>query len=119
MKVAITVQGKSLSDPLDPRFGRARTFLIVDPETGAVEALDNAVNLSAAQGAGIQSAQRIAQSGATAVITGHVGPKAFAVLHAAGIAIYVAPAGAAEQALAQFRRGELSRQSAADVESHW
>ena len=52
MKVAITVQGRSLSDPLDPRFGRARIFLIADTETGAVETLDNAVNLGAAPGAG-------------------------------------------------------------------
>lgn len=119
MKVAITVQGKSLSDPLDPRFGRAHTFLVVDTETDHMELLDNKVNLEAAQGAGIQSAQRVAQSGATAVITGHVGPKAFAALSAAGIAVYLAGPGATAEALARFRRGELSKQSAADMESHW
>lgn len=119
MKVAITVQGKSLSDPLDLRFGRARSLLLVETETGAVEALENTVNLNAAQGAGIQSSQRVAQSGAKVLITGHVGPKAFAVLRAAGIAVYLAPPGSAEEALARYRRGELPLQSAADVEGHW
>lgn len=119
MKVAITTQGTNLTDELDLRFGRAKRFLIVDTDSNAVESLDNAVNLNAAQGAGIQSAQAIARAGVGAVITGHVGPKAFAALQAADIEIHLAQAGTAAEALDRFKRGALPRQTAADVESHW
>ena len=119
MKVAITVQGTTLGDPLDPRFGRAKQFLIVDTDTGELAVRSNEVNLNAAQGAGIQAGQQVADSGATAVITGHVGPKAFRVLEAAGVSVYLAADCTAGEALERFKRNELSRQSSADVEGHW
>ena len=53
MKVAITAQGGELSSELDPRFGRARWFVIVDTETDAVEAVDNSSGFNASSGAGI------------------------------------------------------------------
>ncbi len=119
MKIAITVQGSSLDDPLDPRFGRARRFLVVDTVSGATTIRDNTVNLNATQGAGIQTAQNVADAGATAVITGHVGPKAFKVLQAAGIAIYLAETSSARAALEQYQHGALRQQQTADVEGHW
>ena len=119
MKVAITVQGSGLGDPLDPRFGRAKQFLMVDTDTGQTAVQSNEVNLNAAQGAGIQAAQQVADSGAKAVITGHVGPKAFRVLEAAGVAVYLAADCTAGEALERFKRNELSKQSSADVEGHW
>lgn len=119
MKAAISVQGTSLNDPLDPRFGRAKQFLIVDADTGEVVVRSNAVNLNAAQGAGIQAAQQVVDSGAAAVITGHVGPKAFKVLEAARVPVYLAADCTAGEALARFKRNELSQQKTADVEGHW
>ena len=119
MKVAITVQGSGLGDPLDPRFGRARKFLIIDTDTGALVIHDNVVNLNAAQGAGIQAGQQVVDSGATAVITGHVGPKAFRVLEAAGVPVYLATDCTAGEALNRFNRNELTQQKNADVEGHW
>lgn len=118
MKVAITVQGTRLQDPIDPRFGRARAFVIADTETGITEARDNAVNLNTAQGAGVQAGQQIAQAGVSAVITGHVGPKAFRTLDAAGIEIYLATSGTAAEAWQRFLRKELPRQTTAHVEDH-
>ena len=38
MKLAVTSQGNNLQSSLDPRFGRARYFVIVDTETGAFSA---------------------------------------------------------------------------------
>ena len=83
MKIAITSQGPSLDSLVDPRFGRAKHFILADTEADAFTAHDNAQNLNAPQGAGIQAAQTVARLGAEAVLTGHVGPKAFAVLKAA------------------------------------
>ena len=85
MKIAFTTSGQDLAAELDPRFGRAKNFLIYDTETKHFEVIDNQQNLNAAQGAGIQAGQTIVKSGATALVTGHVGPKAYQVLAAAGI----------------------------------
>ncbi len=86
-KIAVTSEGPSLDDLLDPRFGRAAGFIIVDPQTLDFEYLDNGASQAMAQGAGIQAAENIANSEANVVLTGYVGPKAFAALEAAGIRI--------------------------------
>jgi len=80
MKIAITSRDPGLDGTVDPRFGRASCFVVVDTETGAHETRRNTQNLNAAQGAGIQAAQAVAHMGAEAVLTGHVGPKAFSTL---------------------------------------
>jgi len=119
MKIVVSSQGATLDSPVDPRFGRAAYFLLVDSDTGAFSAHDNAQNLNAPQGAGIQAAQTVARLGAEAVITGHVGPKAFATLQATGIAIHTGGAGSVRQAIEQFKSGKLSAAAKADVQGHW
>lgn len=86
-KIAITSEGPGLDDALDPRFGRAAGFIIFDPAARTFEYVDNGASQSMAQGAGIQAAENVANSGASAVLTGYVGPKAFKVLSAAGIKV--------------------------------
>lgn len=66
MRVAVTSQGRQLSSLVDPRFGRAKYFMVVDTETGEFTAADNSQNLNAVQGAGIQ-AGKLKQSSATDV----------------------------------------------------
>ncbi len=107
MKVAISVQGNDLSSPVDPRFGRAQGFLIVDTETDDFEYVPNP-NVSAASGAGIAAAQMIANKGVSAVITGQIGPNAFGVLDASGIRVYTGAAGSAAEALEAYKAGKLS-----------
>ena len=119
MKVAITTAGNSLDAELDPRFGRASRFLIVDIETDKVETIENAQNLNAAQGAGIQAALKVAETGAAAVITGHCGPKAFRVLSEAGIKVFNTNAKTAGEALSLYKEGKLAAAENADVEGHW
>ncbi len=119
MKVAITSTGTELTSPLDPRFGRAKYFLLVDTDTHAVTVQDNAVNLNAAQGAGIQAAEAVVRMGAEAVLTGNCGPKAFQVLEAAGIKVYLCDGGSVEEALQQFQAGTLQAASSANVGGHW
>jgi predicted Fe-Mo cluster-binding NifX family protein len=86
-KVAVTSEGPTLDDLVDPRFGRAGGFVVVDVETMAAEYLDNGASQAMAQGAGIQAAERIAAAGIGLVLTGFVGPKAFQALAAAGIRV--------------------------------
>jgi predicted Fe-Mo cluster-binding NifX family protein/predicted DNA-binding protein (UPF0251 family) len=87
-KIAVTTEGPTLDDRVDPRFGRAAGFAIVDPETMTVVSyVDNGGSQALAQGAGIQAAENVANAGATVLLTGYVGPKAFAALQAAGIGI--------------------------------
>jgi len=119
MKLAVSSQGGSLQSPLEPRFGRAKYFILLDTETGAVSVVDNSVNVNAAQGAGIQTAKRIVELGADALIAGHVGPKAFSTLQAGGIRIYLGASGTVAEAIEQFKAGKLEAASSADVDGHW
>ena len=119
MKIAFTTSGDDLNAPLDDRFGRAPKFLIYDLESSAFELVDNKQNLNAAQGAGIQSAEAVARSGAKAIVTGHCGPKAFRVLSAAGIRIFNTSASTVAEALDLYRAGKLTEAKSADVEAHW
>jgi predicted Fe-Mo cluster-binding NifX family protein len=119
MKIAVTSMGKDLDSPIDPRFGRARYFLIADTESGDFEIHDNEQNINALRGAGIQSADNVARFGVGALLTGHCGPKAFRALAAAGISIYVGVDGAVKDALERFKNGELKAADSPDVEGHW
>ncbi|MCM0754570.1 NifB/NifX family molybdenum-iron cluster-binding protein [Desulfovibrio aminophilus] len=122
MKIAISVQGKDLGSPLDPRFGRAEGFLVCDTEGGEPVYVPNSQNMSLAQGAGLQAAQTVAGAGAQAVVTGHVGPKAFLALNKGRIAVHLVPQGAAAtaaQALELFRAGKLPEAQGADKDGHW
>jgi len=119
MKVAITAQGPGLDSPVDPRFGRARHFVLIDTDSGEFSAHDNAQNLNAPQGAGIQTAQAVARLGAEAVLTGHVGPKAFATLRAGKVAVFTGVTGTVREAVERFKAGELHAAETADVEGHW
>ena len=86
-KIAVSAESPHLDDFLDPRFGRAAGFLIVDPQTLEHEYLDNGASQVGTQGAVIQAAEIVVQAGAKVVLTGFVGPKAFQALQAAGVAI--------------------------------
>ena len=119
MRIAVTAKGTTLGSAVDERFGRARYILVVETDDDSVQVVDNEVNLNAAQGAGIQSAQNVSRQGVQAVVTGHCGPKAFRTLSAAGIEIFTGATGTVEEALAAFKAGTLQSARGADVEGHW
>lgn len=119
MKIAISSQGQDLSAAVDPRFGRAAGFIIYDLETGESQYLNNEQNLNAAQGAGIQTAQNVAQSGARAVITGHVGPKAFSALKSGQIDIYLGANQSVQESVQAYKNGDLKPAEQADKPGHW
>ncbi len=118
MRIAISSTGTDLDAVIDSRFGRAGGFVVVE-EDGSTRPLSNEQNLQAAQGAGIQAAQNLIRAGVTLVITGHVGPKAFTTLSAAGIAVICGASGTGHQALEAYRSGALHVTQTADVEDHF
>lgn len=119
MKVAITSQGPDVTSQIDPRFGRARYFIVVDTDSDQFMPYDNQKNVNAMQGAGIQAGRAVIELGAAALITGHVGPKAFDTLQAGGIKVHSGVSGSVEDAVAAFKAGGLETVEKADVEGHW
>ncbi len=119
MKIAITAAGDNIDSQVDPRFGRAQSFIVCDTASGEWESVSNSVNLNAMQGAGIQTAQMLAKTGVEAVVTGHCGPKAFRVLNTAGIKVYSGASGTVAEALEAFKTGQLQAAGGPDVEGHW
>jgi len=120
MKIAISSKGNNLDAVLDSRFGRAQFFVLYDTETRTEEVHENNQNLNATQGAGIQSARMVCDLGVELVITGHVGPKAFKALQAAGINTLKASDGLTiREVIGSFEKQELSPLNAPDVEGHW
>lgn len=119
MLVAFSTDGGNLDSILDTRFGRCRNFLVLDSSFSDFKVIENSQNLNAAQGAGIQSAQNVIASGAQALVTGHCGPKAFKVLQAAGIPIYLGEEKTIRSLLEDFQNGKLEPLASADVEGHW
>jgi len=107
MRVCITSTGPSLDSEMDPRFGRCQYFLFVDPQSLEMEALENP-NIGASGGAGIQSAQFVANKGVEAIITGQVGPNAFSTLQAAGMKILVGASGKVRDVLEKYKKGQLT-----------
>ena len=105
MKIAISSEGPGLDEQVDPRFGRAAGFVIVDPDTLTFDYLDNGAAQAQARGAGIAAAERVAGSGARVLLTGMVGPKALQVLRATGIRVEQEMNGlTVRQALERFKK---------------
>lgn len=119
MKIAISSTGKDLNSSIDVRFGRAAGFILYDTEDEKFNYVDNIQNFEAAQGAGIQAAQILVDNAAEVVITGNCGPKAFRVLSAADIDIYLEQQGSVNEALDKYKNNKLTKITSANVEGHW
>jgi len=103
---------------MDPRFGRCPFFVVVDLDSMNETSIPNA-NVTASSGAGIQAAQEVARQGATALITGNIGPNAMQTLSAARIDVYqYQGAGIVRDVVEKFKRGELSKLADASVPAH-
>jgi len=102
-KICITAKGKDLEAEVDPRFGRAQYFLLLDPIAMQIEAVENPYK-DAAQGAGIQTAQLLADKGVSVLLTGHVGPKAAGVLKSAGIQAVNGVSGKVKEVIQNFAK---------------
>ncbi len=117
MKICISTTGKDLTASVDPRFGRAQRYIIIDTETKAFECIDNAAAMSGG-GAGTKAAQVVINKAVQAVLTGNIGPNAFTVLNAAGITIYTGVSGTVQEAVDLFLGGTLQPVAAPTAEAH-
>ncbi len=112
MEILLTTVTAGIDSEIDPRFGRAAHFLIVDPDTMVWRAEPNPA-LSAPGGAGVQAAQFAVDQKCSAVISGDFGPNAFEALYAAGIAMYqYGSCRTAREAIDLFKDGQLPQTSA-------
>ena len=118
MKIAVTATAPDLNAKVDPRFGRCPVFLIVETEDMSFEAMENP-NLTQGSGAGIQSAQLMADKGVQHVLTGNCGPNAHQTLSAANIAVSIGCSGPIREAVEQFKTGQLASSPGPNVASHY
>lgn len=117
MKIAISSTGPDLDCEVDPRFGRCQYFMIVDLDDISFEALPN-TNLDQGSGVGIQSAKMVADTGARAVLTGAVGPKAYGVLSDVNIEVITDVSGTVRDAVEKYKNGHFNPVQGPTSESH-
>ena len=118
MRIAVSASGPSLDAEVDPRFGRCRYFIIVDPENMEFEMMENSGALVGG-GAGIATAQMISVRGVEAVLTGNCGPNAFQVLSAAGIKVVTGVSGKVRDTTQSYKAGSLQQASQPNVTGHF
>ena len=106
-KILITSNGSDLNSSVSPVFGRCSYFLIVDEKGKLEKAIPN-TGVQAVRGAGIAAAQTVVSEAAAVVITGNVGPNAFAVLQQSGIKLYNGVGMTVKEALDKFKDNELT-----------
>lgn len=83
-RIAVTASGPALDGMVDPRFGRAEGFLLINlPDMSCEYVANNTQHFNA----GVEAAQVIKNAGAEALLSGHVGSKAHEALEEAGIFI--------------------------------
>lgn len=118
MRIAVSALAPDLDAEVDPRFGRCQHFVIVDPESMEFEALENS-SAMAAGGAGISTAQAIAEKGVGVVLTGNCGPNAYQTLSAAGIQVVTGASGRIRDAVEAYKAGKLRPNAQPSVGSHY
>lgn len=107
--IAITATAPSLEAEVDARFGRASHFILISSQNpDDWEATTNPA-LSAGGGAGVAAGQFLASRGVKALLTGNVGPNAFSVLQAAGIAVFPVNGQTVREAYQNYLKNNLSR----------
>lgn len=107
MKICISATGDNLDAPLDPRFGRAVYFLIVDDKGELIKVIKN-TGVQAMRGAGITAAEIVAKEKVKVVITGNIGPNASLVLNSSGIKVFLSsPAMSVRDAIREYQKGKL------------
>lgn len=119
MKVVLSTSDKRFDAQVELRFGRAKGFLLFDTETNEKRFIANGQNRNAVQGAGIQAGQHVISLQPDCLITGHCGPKAFKVLSAADIRVFVASKGTVKDNIDLLLTKKLEEIFSADVEGHW
>ncbi len=118
-RIAVTTTAPGLDAPMDPRFGRAAGFALVDPDTMEATYVDNGTSQTLSHGAGIHAAQQMVKHGAGVLLTGYLGPKAFQALQAANIQIGQDVEGVTvRQAVEKYLAGGVAMSAAPNSSGH-
>lgn len=120
MKIAICSEQNRPDSVISQRFGRSPWIAVYDKNTSQWDFAANNQNLDAVQGAGIQTAQNILNTGASIVLACNLGPKAMSVLQAANAKVYQAQENSGiDTNVEMFLQGALELMKQANVEGHW
>ncbi|MFC1629749.1 NifB/NifX family molybdenum-iron cluster-binding protein [Patescibacteria group bacterium] len=110
MRIAISSTDKGIESNVSDVFGRCPYFIIAEiknQKTEKTEAIKNE-GMNQTSGAGVSTAQLIAEKNVNAVITGNVGPRALDVLKQFGIEIYFGK-GEVKEVFQEFIDGKLEK----------
>ena len=113
MKLLVSAIGPDVTASVDPRFGRAPSFVLVDADTGEWSAYVNP-GAGAGHGAGIDAARFAIELGAQVVLTGATGPNAFRTLSAANVTVCPVGGGRVTDAIDQWKAGALTPATSAN-----
>ena len=120
MITAIPATSNTEDSLVDARFGRAAWIALYNDSDDSWSFVENSINLSAAQGAGIQTAKNVINRDANAMISCNVGPKAFNLLHDSGVKIYLCPQDSSiKDALKALQNNSLDLMDSANKDGHW
>ncbi|MFB6132004.1 MAG: NifB/NifX family molybdenum-iron cluster-binding protein [Halanaeroarchaeum sp.] len=116
MRVCVpTTDDVGLEAAKSNHFGRAPVYTIVDPETDAVETVENR---SRPAGGSKMPPEFVADHGVDAVLVDHVGRRGMELFEELDIEVYHAPQQTVRDAVEAFRAGELEELEMADAHEH-
>ncbi|MFA5629350.1 MAG: NifB/NifX family molybdenum-iron cluster-binding protein [Dehalococcoidales bacterium] len=101
--IAISAQGTTLDSEVDPNFGVAKWFILIDTETMEYTVIEG-VEDDSERGVGRLSAALVAETGVGAVLTGAMGGGAAQVLVEAGVYVFGGVSGTVEYAVEQYKK---------------
>lgn len=107
MRIAVTSQGPNAASKVEPRFARARFFVMFDTETRVFTSYENTPGLREVPYQGVQAAEELLGLGVDGVITGSIGGKAFAMLLASSVVVYTGASGTVMDAIDQYEAGRV------------
>ncbi len=103
--IAISSTGDTLDSEVDPNFGKAKWFILVNTETMEFEAIEG-VGDNLTSGAGKAAAELIVNTGVKGVLTGEMGGNSASILSAAGIYVFTGVSGTVSYAIEQYKLGK-------------
>lgn len=110
MKIAVSSESNDISDNVSDIFGRCPYFIIAEINNQKIEKTEAIENKSTDQtsGAGVSTAQLMAEKDVNIVITGNAGPRALDVLGQFNIEVYSGK-GVIKEVLQEFIDGKLEK----------
>jgi predicted Fe-Mo cluster-binding NifX family protein len=103
--IAISSTGNTLDSEVNPNFGKAEWFIVVNTETMEFEAIEG-VGQNLESGAGKAAAELIIGTGVGGVLTGEIGGNAAYMLSEAGIYVFTGASGTVAYVIEQYKLGK-------------